>query len=80
MTDTDTHRAIASDDKPHSGDRGWKGMQRSEGEGAFFAIVTVVLLIAILAGLALGLPAIGIIFVLLSFVALAALVLISVGQ
>lgn len=80
MSDTDTRTPPAENLVPFTGDRGWKGTARSPGEGAFFAIVVVLLVVAVLAGLTMGVTGIGLVFVLLTFVSLAALVLISIGQ
>lgn len=66
--------------EPFTGDRGWKGLERTPGEGAFFLLVVALLVVAVLAGLVWGIAGIGVVFVLLSFVSLALLVLISIGQ
>lgn len=65
--------------EPFSGDRGWKGLARSEGEGAAFAIVALLLVVAVLVGLTMGVAGVGLLFVALTFVSLAVLVVISVG-
>ncbi|NDR56869.1 hypothetical protein [Aliiruegeria sabulilitoris] len=80
MSETETHTAPSENLVPFTGDRGWKGLQRSEGEGAFFAIVLLLVVVAVIAGLTMGVAGIGLVFVLLTFVSLAALVLISIGQ
>lgn len=80
MSESDTHVAPAESLVPYTGDRGWKGLERSPGEGAFFAIVVGLLVVAVLAGLTMGVAGVGLVFVLLTFVSLAALVLISIGQ
>lgn len=79
MSENETH-VPTENLTPFTGDRGWKGMERSEGEGAFFAIVLLLVVVAVLAGVTMGMSGVGLIFVLLSFVSLAALVLISIGQ
>lgn len=65
--------------EPFAGDRGWKGLDRSEGEGAAFALVALLLVVAVLVGLTMGASGVGVLFVILSFVSLAVLVVISVG-
>ena len=80
MSETDTHDTPSENLVPFTGDRGWKGLERSAGEGAFFAIVLLLLVVAVLAGLTMGATGVGLVFVLLAFVSLAALVLISIGQ
>ncbi len=80
MSDTETHTPPSENLVPFSGDRGWKGLARSDGEGAFFAIVAVLLVVAVLAGVTMGVAGIGLVFVLLTFVSLAVLVIISIGQ
>ena len=80
MSETESHPAPAENLVPYEGDRGWKGLERSPGEGAFFAIVLLLIVVAVLAGLTMGMTGVGVVFVLLAFVSLAALVLISVGQ
>lgn len=79
MSDTDT-TIVDDNDEPFHGDRGWKGLERAEGEGAMFLIVVALLVVAVLAGLTMGAAGVGVIFVLLSFVSLALLLLISIGQ
>ncbi|PRY25016.1 hypothetical protein CLV78_102193 [Aliiruegeria haliotis] len=77
---SDEHATPTESLTPYSGDRGWKGLERSAGEGAFFAIVAALLVVAVLAGVTMGVAGVGVVFVLLTFVSLAALVLISIGQ
>jgi hypothetical protein len=76
---TEPHKAPEESLEPFSGDRGWKGLDRSEGEGVFFIIVAVLLVIAVLALLTLGGVGIGLVFLLLTFVSLGVLVIISMG-
>lgn len=80
MSETDPHTPPSENLVPFTGDRGWKGLARSDGEGMFFGIVVVLLVVAVLVGLTMGVTGVGVLFVLLSFVSLAALVLISIGQ
>lgn len=80
MSDTESHTPPSENLEPFEGDRGWKGLERSPGEGAFFAIVVALLVVAVLAGVTMGVTGIGLIFVLLTFASLGALVLISIGQ
>ncbi|WP_068110211.1 hypothetical protein [Tropicimonas marinistellae] len=65
--------------EPFTGDRGWKGLARAEGEVALFGIVAVLLVVAVLTALSMGVAGVGVLFVLLTFVSLALLIVISVG-
>ena len=58
MSDTDSTTAAESPE-PFTGDRGWKGLERSEGEGAFFAIVAALLVVALLALVLTGVAGLG---------------------
>lgn len=76
---SEEHNAPSENLVPFSGDRGWKGLERSEGEGVAFGIVVLLLVVAILAGLTMGVTGVGLVFVVLSLVTLALLVVISIG-
>ena len=80
MSETNTYEAPQESPEPFAGDRGWKGLQRSSGEGALFALVLALVVVLVLAGLTMGLKGIGIVFVLLTFVTLAVLMVITIGQ
>ncbi|RYH08131.1 hypothetical protein [Tropicimonas sp. IMCC6043] len=80
MSDTDSHPTPEETPEPFTGDRGWKGLKMDTGEGAFFALVVVLLVVAVLVGLTMGMVGIGLVFVALTFASLAVLVVISVGQ
>ncbi|MFV0336286.1 MAG: hypothetical protein ACK5JR_19710 [Tropicimonas sp.] len=79
MSDTSPHPTPAENLQPFTGDRGWKAMERSPGEGLLFAIVVALLAALVLIALMGGLAGIGVTFVVLSLVSLAALVIISMG-
>ncbi len=79
MSEADTHTAPTENLEPFTGDRGWKTLERSEGELFVFLAVVVILLVTVLAVATMGVAGLGLVFVLLTFVTLAALVVISVG-
>ncbi len=80
MSDSQTHDTPQEALEPFTGDRGWKGTERSPGEGVFFAAVLALVVIAVLAGLIGGAAGVGMLFVLLAFATTAILLLISIGQ
>ena len=79
MSETDHHSTPEESHEPFSGDRGWKGLARSDGEVATFAMVAALLLVIALAGLVMGLSGILLIYVALTFITLGVLVVISYG-
>ncbi len=79
MNETTSYEMPEASPEPFTGDRGWKNLDRSPGEGAMFAIVVALLAVAVLAGLVAGIAGVGLVFVLLAFVSMALLVVISLG-
>ncbi len=79
MSDSPHHSKPTTSPEPFEGDRGWKSLERTPDELVMFAAVVALLAVAVLAALIGGAVGVGMLFVVLSFLTLAILVLMSVG-
>lgn len=68
------------EDRPHSGDRGWRGLVAEAGEREAFLGVLVLIALIVVSTLIWGLPGFFIPFVALTLAILVVLVIISVGS
>ncbi|WP_157973528.1 hypothetical protein [Tropicimonas sp. IMCC34043] len=79
MTETDHHGTPQESLTPFAGDRGWRGLARTEGEGVAYGIVAALVALILIVGFTAGIAGVLLIFVALTFLSLAILVIISYG-
>ena len=69
-----------AEDRPATGDRGWRGLAREPGEREAFLGIVAMLVVVVLATLVFGLPGLFISFLVVTLLAMVVLVVISMGQ
>ena len=79
MSDDKTTNA-PPEDRPASGDRGWRNLAREAGEREAFIGIAVMLAIVAVATAVFGLPGLFVSFLVVTLISMVVLVVISMGQ